>query len=61
MLLKEVSFDFSYPYFWEKLKMNRNNGYHPYHTHEAGTKMVTSEESINGVRRNKGESIEAVM
>ena len=27
--------------FWGKLKVNWNNGYHPYHTQEAGTNTVT--------------------
>ena len=33
---------------WGKLKINWNNGYHPYHNHETGTNMLTSEETYQG-------------
>ena len=44
-----------------EIKINWNNGYHPYHNHEAGINMVTSEESIKVVLWRKEEIIETVL
>ena len=34
---------------WGELKVNWNNEYHPYHTHEARTNMVTSWGKCQGI------------